>query len=289
MYEKTLVASDLTAASDAVIACLQGLQPLGTKSIVLMHALGIRHLEELRHLLEPFVMPRLQEQQRVIEGHGFAVETIVAAGIEGPEIVRVAKQTQSALIVVGSQGASLAREALLGGVALKVLHRAPTPVLIIRLRVTDAEERRCEAICKDFRAHLLFATDFSDVAETAFSHVRGLVRIGCRKVTLLHVQDTAHKHRSIPSMRAEADRIDLERLSRMKRSLDEAGATDVAIDMPYGIPKIEIARRAESGDCSLLVVGTQGRGSVGSLLLGSVAHHVANNAISPVLLIPPQR
>jgi len=42
----------------------------------------------------------------------------------------------------------------------------------------------------------------------------------------------------------------------------------------------------ESKGATLLVVGNRGRGSLGSLLLGSVSEHVVRNAHCPVVVIP---
>lgn len=75
----------------------------------------------------------------------------------------------------------------------------------------------------------------------------------------------------------------------MKRRLKEAGATEVSIELPYGLPKQEIVKRLDRGDLSLVVMGTQGRGFFGKLLMGSVAYHVTRNTSVPTMLVPPIR
>ena len=55
MFKTAIVASDLSPASDRVISCLHGLKPMGTERDILTHALGIHHLEEMKHLLAPSV------------------------------------------------------------------------------------------------------------------------------------------------------------------------------------------------------------------------------------------
>ncbi|WP_059435912.1 universal stress protein [Anaeromyxobacter sp. PSR-1] len=289
MFGTVLLASDLSSASDSVIGCLQGLRSLGTHRVLLVHALGIRHLDGMRHMLQPFVDPRLRQQLRTLESKGFAVELVIAPGNAPSEISRVAKQNQASMIVIGSHGATLARDALLGGVALGVLHRAEVPVLVVRVRITDEADRQCDVVCQDFRARVLFATDFSDTAERAFTYVEQLVRSGCREVTLLHAQERRPKHREVQGMAEDADRIDRKRLEGMESRLRDLGATIVRIALPYGAPKVEIAQRAEQGFYSLIVMGTQGRGSVGALLLGSVSYHTVHHATVPALLVPPAR
>jgi len=54
-----------------------------------------------------------------------------------------------------------------------------------------------------------------------------------------------------------------------------------------GHPLPAILRVLESQDISLIVMGTQGKGFIKELFLGSVAHNVSRMAPCPVLLIPP--
>jgi nucleotide-binding universal stress UspA family protein len=289
MFSKAVVASDLSPASDRVVASVHGMRSIGTESIVLTHALGIRHLQELRHLLLPHVEPKLLEQQRVLQDHGFAVELVIATGVPAAEINRVAKEQHASLIVVGPHGGTLARRLFLGSVAVEVVHHAEVPVLIAKLGLTDGPAPRREPTCADFHRNVLYATDFSDTSERAFNYVEQIVRSGGRSVTLLHVQDAPQAGGPRDGKLDELDRIDRGRLERMERRLVEQGATEVRVELLSGFPKQAIARCAERGDYSLIVMGTQGRGYFGERLLGGVAYHVARHAVVPTLLVPPVR
>jgi nucleotide-binding universal stress UspA family protein len=63
----------------------------------------------------------------------------------------------------------------------------------------------------------------------------------------------------------------------------------VRIELPYGSPKKEIVARTKRDDVSLVVMGSQGRGYLAELFLGSVSHAVARHSEVPVLLIPAIR
>ncbi len=288
MFKTAIVASDLSPASDRIISCLHGLKPMGTERVILTHALGIRHLEEMKHLLAPSVEPKLCQQKQTLENQGFSVEIVIAPGIPSWEIQRVAKEKQASMIVIGSHGATLAREVLLGSVAQEVAHHAEVPVFIAQLRIAEEAEHRCEMICTDFHDHMLFPTDFSDTAEHAFLYVEDIVRSGGRRVTLLHVQDKSRIYGDLKDKLDGFNRIDRERLERMEDRLKKLGAAAVSIELPYGLPKQQIVQRAEQGDYSLIVMGTQGRGYFGELFMGSVALHVARRTIVPTLLVPPK-
>ena len=49
MFKKILVATDLSEASDRVIGCLHGLRSFGATEVILVHALGIKYLHDLKY------------------------------------------------------------------------------------------------------------------------------------------------------------------------------------------------------------------------------------------------
>lgn len=51
-----------------------------------------------------------------------------------------------------------------------------------------------------------------------------------------------------------------------------------------GSPADEIIRTADELECDLIVVGGRGKGTVGAILMGSVAYRVIHNAPCPVLV-----
>lgn len=58
----------------------------------------------------------------------------VPEGPPGAEIVKVARQWQADLIVIGSHGRRGIRRALIGSVAEAVVRQAPCPVLVVRAK-----------------------------------------------------------------------------------------------------------------------------------------------------------
>lgn len=284
MFQSVLITTDLSPASDHVVGCLSALRSLGAEEVTLLHCLGIRHLEEMRHLLEPVVQPRLNAQKAALEKQGFRVKVELAAGLPKFEINRIAAERGSSLVVVGSHGHTMSGEVKLGGVASEVLYNARNPVLLIRLAITTMQDQtKCEVACAGLADHVLFPTDFSDNAEHAFSTAKELVRCGVKQLTLLHVQDKEKLGRHLADRMPEFDRIDRERLERMTKDLGK-----VDNELAHGPPANEIIARA-SKDISLILMGSQGRGFVSEVFLGSVSHQVARRAPVSVLLVPAVR
>jgi nucleotide-binding universal stress UspA family protein len=290
MFSKILVATDLSEASDRAICSLGGLKALGAREALLIHCFNIRDVGTLADGLMELAKPSFEKQKKVLEDQGFQTKGRMVLGLPHIEINRQADEHDCSLIVVGSHGQTMAGEIMLGGVASAVIHSAAKPVLIVRLRLKDKNGKAVcdEAACNPL-AHVLFPTDFSHNAEHAFSYVEKIAECGAKRVTLLHVQDSVQIGRHLRERLEEFNRIDTERLERLKAELAKRGVKNVRIEIPYGSPKKEIIDRTRQDDVSLVVMGSQGRGYIGELFLGSVSHAVARHSEVPVLLVPAIR
>lgn len=289
MFEKIIFATDLSPATDTVIACLAPLRKIGVREIVLTHALGIRHLDDMRYELLRQVEPHLKRQQAALEAQGFAVCIRAPRGLPTEEIVRVTEEQAADLVVVGSHGHTLAHDVLLGSTPLELLHRSPVPVLVVRVKIEGTkEEPRCGQPACDLLAHVLFATDFSDNAEVAFQYLKKIAQGGAAAITLLHVQDVTRMGGADSATIARFDQIDLERLERRRTELAELGATSITCHVAHGHATEEILKRARE-NASLVVLGSQGRGFFKEIFLGSTSHNLARHAPCPVLVVPQPR
>lgn len=287
MFKRMLVATDLSEVSERVVCTLGGLRDLGTEEAVLVHCFNIRDVGSLADQLMAMARPSFERQKKILEEQGFSTIGKMVLGLPQIEINRQAEELDCSLIVVGSHGQKMASEMFLGGVASAVIHSARRPVLLLRTELHDENgkmvcgERACDAL-----EHVLFPTDFSDNAEHAFQYVLKIAECGARRITLLHVQDQGTIDRHLKDRLADFNRIDMERLQRLKADIENRGVKDIQIELPYGSPKKEIISRARQDSVSLVVMGTQGRGFIGELLLGSVSYAVARRSGVPVLLIP---
>lgn len=289
MYKRMIVATDVSAASDAVVGCLSTLKTFGTKECLLLQCMGFSQAASASLAYDTETMKEmLGQQKKTLENQGFTVEARVVVGTPRHEVVRIAKEENYQLIVVGTQGRSLAGEKMLGGVAYGVINKSATPVLVVPIRKKDDDDQACEpmSLC-GFNEHVLFATDFSETADNAFTHIERMVAShGVEKIELLHVQDKVRIEKHLKHRLDEFNRIDADRLKYLKGILKTAGAEEVRTEVSYGIPAQEILARIKKDNVSMVVMGTQGRGFLGEVLLGSVSHAVTRHSQVPVLLIP---
>ncbi|OPY16111.1 MAG: putative universal stress protein [Syntrophus sp. PtaB.Bin075] len=293
MYEKIVVASDLSEAANHVINSIQDLKKFGTREVILFHALGIRHFHALQYDLARFAEPALAEQEELLRRSGFSVK--VAIGPDGVvrELQKVVEEEKASLVVIGTHGRGMAFDALIGGQAHKIMHSATFPLLVIRLHlVEETGKLKSAADCLSFSKKILYVTDFSETAQRAFSHLEKMVELGIKRISLLHVQDrtkmsSIEKH--LPRLLDEFDAIDTQRLERLKNSLTAKGAQEVDVLLKHGMPVAEILKVSKDDDYSFILMGSQGRGYVKESFLGSVSNNVVRQASLPVLLIPALR
>jgi nucleotide-binding universal stress UspA family protein len=289
MIDKVIVATDLSEASTILVKQLEGLATLGVGHILLLQCPS---LQEVTSSAIPTAMAyqteAIERQKAIIETQGFEVTTRISPGSPKREINRIAEQEGYPLIVVGSRGESLLAGAFLGGVAHEVILNARVPVLIVHLEVSpEGILTPVGPLKHDVLDHILFATDFSPAADEAFSMIEELAESSpVKKVTILHVQDQRKIEPHLMDKLDQFNSIDRGRMGLMKVSLVEKGVEDVVIELRYGVPYSEILRVMSDYSPTLLVMGTQGRGFMRELFVGSVSQYVARRSWIPVVLVP---
>jgi nucleotide-binding universal stress UspA family protein len=158
MFQKVLIAIDMSFIGDNVFAKGLSIAKLGSSQLMLLHILSAEEdnsplpvppdLNELypvvgndltlqmwREQWEKFEREGLEllqaRQNRALEA-GVRAEVQQISGNAGKTICKVAKDWQADLIVIGRRGRSGLSEIILGSVSNYVLHHAPCSVLIVQ-------------------------------------------------------------------------------------------------------------------------------------------------------------
>jgi len=288
VFETVVLATDLSPSWDEIVSCGGELRHLGCSVVILAYVITTNFfapgLEDLRQKVEP----RLKDQRRRLEAQGLKVVVETPVGLPASSLNDVARKYDASLLVIGSHGRSRWREGVLGSFSSAVCHHLLCPTLVLPVRIQETgQAESCLWKCTDLLRHLLLPTDFSAPAAEALCHVELLVPRGVGRVTLMHalqVPPVEFYETGLPERVEASARNSLEILTER---LQAAGVPLVDSRLSFGHPVSAILEVLGSEDISLIVLGTQGKGYIAEIFLGSVAHNITRLSPCPILLIPP--
>jgi nucleotide-binding universal stress UspA family protein len=288
MFEKIFVALELNSAAHEIVSCLGGLKSIGAREAYLIQYLTVNEI--IAKAVEVSVdqlRSELDELKTDLEQQGFKVEAETAIASSAAGINRSIQAKNVTLIVIGEPVSSLEKEVLYGGVATTILHHQEKPILVYRLL---GNASLCIGQACDFFSHILFPTDFSANADVAFTVLEQIVKVdGVNKVTLLHVQDQVRIDPHLKDRLDEFMEIDQDRLNDLKRYLTNKADLEVETMIRYGKTASVLLNAEQEIQPSLVIMGSQGRGFIDEIFLGSVSHTMARKGSSHLLLVPMTR
>ena len=144
MFRKVLFPTDFSEVSEKALRYIKELTKSGLKEVVVLHVVDIRILEASHGYLsgkdiEDYQSGKIEDAcealnriEKELQGEGLVSKTRVEVGFPLQEILRVEKEEDVSMIVLGSHGLSNLQEIFLGSVSEKVIRRCKNPVLVIK-------------------------------------------------------------------------------------------------------------------------------------------------------------
>jgi nucleotide-binding universal stress UspA family protein len=275
MFEKLLVVSDMSPSSDAIIKCIGNLKKYGTKECTLLQCISTQEISSLAFSYSTSIIEHILEEKKIqLEGIGFKVKTKIVSDFPKKVVNKIAMEGNYSVVVVGEVEHSRAGEILFDRLTYGVIHTSEKPVLIIRLVMDEKKgQHQVKAAKYKLDDHILFPTDFSENADHAFEYLKKMISDGIKKVTIMHVEEGR-------------ETSNYQKLEVLKKELSKYN--DVRIDLveDSGNPTKKILEVINEKNISLVVMGSQGRGFIKELFVGSVSHDIARHANASVLLVP---
>ncbi len=287
MFEKLLVADDLKIPPLSLVKCIPK-KKLGVKEMIICHAINPPENFQIDEEYLDGIKNRLEERADEVRARGFNCKVEVVRGTPGRAVLELAEQFNVNMIIIGSHHRGGVRGALIGSVSYGILHEATRPTFLVRFSHGNSGKTQ-EPSQDSCNSHILFPTDFSDTAEEAFMLLERIATVTHARVTLFHVHDKARIDPYLRHMLPEFDREDKARMQLLKEHLEANGSGECQIMVSYGVPAQRILNMANSGEFSLIIMGTQGRGYIPEIFLGSTANAIARHADLPVLFVPRKR
>ena len=136
---------------------------------------------------------------------------------------------------------------------------------------------------------IVWATDGSQLADGALSHVSELARIHGSRIVAVHANELLRGRAGGAPLLADEPDVQA-KIAKQVEELQTAGF-DATLEVCTGSRDVAvlIAEAAETVDADLIVVGTHGHGGFTAALMGSVARALCHTAARPVLVVPPQQ
>jgi nucleotide-binding universal stress UspA family protein len=179
-------------------------------------------------------------------------------------VIRVAKDEEYDLIVMGNRGETEVEVFSLGSMAEKVFRHAECPVLIVKQKTKLSK--------------ILVAVDGSESAEKALKYAVQLAKKHKAKVTLLNVGESKLFGFKPEVAREVGEHILSDAAAKVK-------GLKLNTQLEFGNPAETLIEVAEKGNYDLIVVGSRGLSSVKRFFLGSVSDDVSHHAKCSVLIV----
>jgi nucleotide-binding universal stress UspA family protein len=229
---------------------------------------------------------RLRHLGRMIEAEGIEAECHVLRGSPCDQIVALARELKSELVVVGTHGRIGVEHALFGSVAEDVARRSPAPVLTIKHPEHEFLEFRGGNVVL---RRVLYPTDFSAFSQAALPYAASLCREFGASLVLLHVVEPLfYGGEYLPDAVVPAtEDPEYEAQRQLRKIATEFPHLHVELQQETGIPSHEIIVAAHDLEADLMVLPTHGRSGVARLFLGGVARKVLRHARCPVMTVRP--
>lgn len=142
---------------------------------------------------------------------------------------------------------------------------------------------------------ILVPTDFSTIAQNAFSYARDLSSFLEGQLSVVHVSYPNSQTLNDMQVKSIEDLIakKMEQveafIQKSRPNLSEGLAQKDTFNpqVELGFPKEVLVNTSKSGEYDLILMGTTGSGGILEKVFGSVSSDVSQNAHCPVLLVPP--
>lgn len=142
---------------------------------------------------------------------------------------------------------------------------------------------------------ILYATDFSDVANKALDYVKMLKKTDAKEVIVLHVVDSrnftnlaGYELADVIHLEKEIEEKSNKYISFKMGIIEEdlkANGFTVQERVEYGIPFKEILKIEKEENVSAIVIGSHGKSNVEGMLLGSCSEKVVRKSKTPVIVV----
>jgi nucleotide-binding universal stress UspA family protein len=147
MYSRILYPTDFSNEATRAFNHVKKLKEAGAQEVILLHVIDRRDFYSFEHygamkrmvemdvvdqMLEKEILKQMEPIEEELTKLGFVIKKRIEKGIPFREILKVEKDENVSVIVIGSHGKTNIIEMLLGSTAEKVLRKASKPIILVK-------------------------------------------------------------------------------------------------------------------------------------------------------------
>ena len=279
MFDKVLLATDLSEEADGLLPCFYSLCPDDDTEVAVAHIFKDKEDAEPGSSSFKTVLSLVRAVVAELRRAGYEnAREIYRSGEVFEQLTEIADDEDAGLIMVASHGKGFFKSALLGSTTFDLARSTDRPLFVSK-PVEDAGD---ELLQKNLLHRILVPTDFSLKSLSALDVIR-MLREHISEVVFVHVVERSRSQDDLEDkMKTASNRLQ-ELVDEMKIFGIKAG-----FHVRKGAASKEILRIAEKEDVSLIVMAKTGAGLVKGLVMGSTAQNVTLNSERSLLLLPPE-
>ena len=177
-------------------------------------------------------------------------------------------------LVVGSRGLGGFSGAILGSVSSHVAGYAHCPVVVVR----PGQE--------EVRGEIVVGVEESDACEAALGYAFEQARLRGARIRAIHAWQIP-VYAFVPEVPYNLDELNVGQSEAVTRRIAEWRGRYPEVEVVEDVQRAHPVDALTDTDGDLIVVGSHGRGAIGTLLLGSVSRGVLHHARCAVAVVRP--
>lgn len=274
-----ILATDFTARCDRAQDRAVQLAIHWNASLTAIHALSDVALTDDRAVRDAYRnaaqrnAANLREELACVDGLRSSV--VVEEGPVDEVVLHAARRERADLIVTGIARSGPLTQVFVGSTVTSLARKAPVPILVVKKKVLDTEER------------VVVATDMSDLSKDAL--VTALRWFSLRKLVLFHGFHPPYRG-MVDDQAGYDDQYERAAIDQARDFLVNVTGTDAATKFDViarrGDPVCGLGVLTNEADTDLVVAGTHGRTGLLHALVGSVASRILEGVPCDVLVVP---
>ena len=259
MFNKVLLATDLTEEADNLLPCFYSLCPDDDTEVAVAHIFKDEDDADPASSAFKKVQSRVRAMVAELRRAGYEdAREVYRSGEVFEQLTEIADAEDAGLIMVASHGKGFFKSALLGSTTFDLARATDRPLFVSK----PVEDK-------------LKSLSALDVIRMLREHIS--------EVVFVHVVERSRSQDDLEDKMRSASR-------RLQELADEIKIFGIkaTYHVRKGAASKEILRLAEKEDVSLIVMAKTGAGLVKGLVMGSTAQNVTLNAERSLLLLPPE-